>query len=71
MGLHHFFSDFEVNDSGCCGSGKIAVKISCDKFSKTCPDDTKYVFWDSYHPTEKVNKIIASSIVKKYISSFI
>ncbi|KAL8459169.1 hypothetical protein ACS0TY_036586 [Phlomoides rotata] len=62
---------FEVSDRGCCGTGNIEVVILCNKFSGSCADDTKYVFWDSYHPTEKAYKIILDQILEKYINSFL
>lgn len=70
-GIALLISGFEVTNLGCCGTGKIEVILLCNKFSKTCPDDTKYVFWDSFHPTEQAYKVIVSSIVKNYIRSFI
>nr|GME06192.1 GDSL esterase/lipase EXL3-like [Ipomoea batatas] len=59
---------FEVVDRGCCGTGKIEVSILCNKFSETCPDHDKYMFWDSYHPTEKGYKILVNQILQKYIN---
>ncbi|RDY01683.1 GDSL esterase/lipase, partial [Mucuna pruriens] len=44
---------FDDVDSGCCGSGYIEASILCNKISNVCPDPSKYVFWDSIHPTEK------------------
>ncbi|XP_061341599.1 GDSL esterase/lipase At5g45960-like [Gastrolobium bilobum] len=44
---------FDEVDSGCCGSGYIEASILCNKISDVCPDPSKYVFWDSIHPTEK------------------
>jgi phospholipase/lecithinase/hemolysin len=44
---------FEDIDSGCCGSGYIEASILCNKISSVCPDPSKYMFWDSIHPTEK------------------
>ncbi|KAL0391878.1 UNVERIFIED_CONTAM: GDSL esterase/lipase EXL3 [Sesamum radiatum] len=62
---------FEVNDRGCCGTGNIEVVILCNKYSGTCPDDSKYIFWDSYHPTEQAYKILVNQIIQKYVNSFI
>ncbi|KAH6808219.1 GDSL-like Lipase/Acylhydrolase superfamily protein [Perilla frutescens var. frutescens] len=59
---------FEVNDKGCCGTGSIEVVILCNKFSATCKDDSKYIFWDSYHPSERAYKILVDQILKKYIN---
>ncbi|TKY71786.1 GDSL esterase/lipase [Spatholobus suberectus] len=44
---------FDEVDSGCCGSGYIEASILCNKISNVCHDPSKYVFWDSIHPTEK------------------
>ncbi|KAG4955983.1 hypothetical protein JHK85_042363 [Glycine max] len=44
---------FDEVDSGCCGSGYIEASILCNKLSNVCLDPSKYVFWDSIHPTEK------------------
>ncbi|KAG8377953.1 hypothetical protein BUALT_Bualt08G0087400 [Buddleja alternifolia] len=62
---------FEVNDKGCCGTGNIEATILCNKYSGTCPDDSKYIFWDSYHPTEKAYKVIVDQIIQKYINNFV
>ncbi|RVW42484.1 GDSL esterase/lipase EXL3 [Vitis vinifera] len=52
-------SGFEVVNKGCCGTGLIEVSVLCDRLNPfTCNDATKYVFWDSYHPTERAYKTI-------------
>ncbi|XP_019265022.1 PREDICTED: GDSL esterase/lipase EXL3-like [Nicotiana attenuata] len=61
---------FEEAEKGCCGTGKIEVTLLCNKFSGTCEDDTKYIFWDSYHPTEKAYTTIVDQLITKYINSF-
>ncbi|XP_010320438.1 GDSL esterase/lipase EXL3 [Solanum lycopersicum] len=61
---------FEEVDKGCCGTGKIEVTVLCNKFSGTCEDDTKYLFWDSYHPTEKGYKILVDQLLNKYVNQF-
>ncbi|KAK6123812.1 hypothetical protein DH2020_042443 [Rehmannia glutinosa] len=43
---------FEEVNCGCCGSGIIEASILCNPYSLVCSDDSKYVFWDSVHPTE-------------------
>ncbi|OIT03686.1 PREDICTED: GDSL esterase/lipase EXL3-like [Nicotiana attenuata] len=60
----------EEVQKGCCGSGNIEVSILCNKFSGTCEDDTKYLFWDSYHLTEKGYRILVDQIIKSYTNSF-
>ncbi|XP_060199856.1 GDSL esterase/lipase EXL3-like [Lycium barbarum] len=62
---------FEEVERGCCGTGTIEVVVLCNKFSGTCEDDTKYLFWDSYHPTEKGYRILVDQILKKSINNFL
>ncbi|OAY80717.1 GDSL esterase/lipase EXL1 [Ananas comosus] len=58
---------FEESTRGCCGTGLIEVTALCNSITATtCPDDTKFVFWDSFHPTEKAYKIIADYILSTY-----
>ncbi|XP_012449439.2 uncharacterized protein LOC105772608 [Gossypium raimondii] len=55
---------FEVVDNGCCGTGNIEVAILCNKLSpSTCTDVSKYIFWDSYHPTEKAYRALVTPIL--------
>ncbi|CAL5183527.1 unnamed protein product [Lathyrus oleraceus] len=44
---------FEDINSGCCGSGYIEAALLCNKECNVCSDPSKYMFWDSIHPTEK------------------
>ncbi|KAF1895499.1 hypothetical protein Lal_00044150 [Lupinus albus] len=44
---------FDEVSSGCCGSGLIEASFMCNKISNVCSDPSKYVFWDSIHPTGK------------------
>lgn len=62
---------FEVSDRGCCGTGVFEASILCNSKSPLCPDDTKYVFWDSFHPTESAYKIIIDKVLRKYIKYLI
>ncbi|KAL3639040.1 hypothetical protein CASFOL_016947 [Castilleja foliolosa] len=66
---HYQKYGFEVNDIGCCGTGKIEVCILCNNYSATCADHSKYIFWDSYHPTEKAYKALVNHILPIYINS--
>ncbi|KAL5778250.1 hypothetical protein ACOSP7_011176 [Xanthoceras sorbifolium] len=58
---------FEIVDRGCCGTGTIEVALACNTFSLLCADVSKYIFWDSYHPTEKAYKIIVPALMKKIL----
>ncbi|KAJ0101911.1 hypothetical protein Patl1_04117 [Pistacia atlantica] len=56
----------------CCGTGMFEMSYLCNKRSPfTCPDASKYVFWDSFHPTEKTNWIIADHLVKTSLAEFL
>ncbi|BAT77672.1 hypothetical protein LR48_Vigan09g033500 [Vigna angularis] len=61
---------YEVMDRGCCGTGKLEVSVLCNRLDATCSDASKYVFWDSYHPTEKVYKQLVAQILQNYLSRF-
>ncbi|KAL4281154.1 hypothetical protein GQ457_03G036560 [Hibiscus cannabinus] len=45
--------DFDEVSHGCCGSGFIEAGFLCNPKSFVCFDASKYVFFDSIHPTEK------------------
>ncbi|XP_031265521.1 GDSL esterase/lipase EXL3-like [Pistacia vera] len=62
---------FEISDKGCCGTGNIEVAELCNRFtSSVCSNASSYVFWDSYHPTERAYKVLTTSILQKYINAF-
>ncbi|KAL6574045.1 hypothetical protein OROHE_001587 [Orobanche hederae] len=54
---------FEKVNSGCCGSGLIETSLLCNIRSVVCSDDSKYVFWDSVHPTEAAYYIIFQTVL--------
>ncbi|KAJ0568589.1 putative triacylglycerol lipase [Helianthus annuus] len=59
----------EVTDRGCCGIGIIEMSFSCNKLSKLCRDDSKFLFWDSLHPTEKGCDIYINLILPNLLKS--
>ncbi|CAN8326056.1 unnamed protein product [Cochlearia groenlandica] len=62
---------FENVRSACCGTGYYEMSYLCNKKNPfTCPDASKYVFWDSFHPTEKTNFIVASHVLKTDLARF-
>ncbi|KAK6922565.1 GDSL lipase/esterase [Dillenia turbinata] len=68
---NHAKYGFEVVNNGCCGTGVIEVSILCNKLTPfTCKNDRKYLFWDSYHPTEEAYRILVHQVLKKYINKF-
>ncbi|CAL5412293.1 unnamed protein product [Camellia sinensis] len=54
--------DFDEVSSGCCGTGLLEASFLCNSKSYICSDASKYVFWDSIHPTEKTYKLLFDSI---------
>ncbi|XP_019157583.1 PREDICTED: GDSL esterase/lipase EXL1-like [Ipomoea nil] len=54
---------FEVADKGCCGTGVIDVTFLCNKYTGTCPDHNKYVFWDNFLPTGSAYRILVHQIL--------
>ena len=58
-------------DKGCCGTGRIEAAALCSLLSSfTCEDASNYVFWDSYHPTERAYKVIIEKIIQKCVDGF-
>ncbi|KAL7178303.1 hypothetical protein ACSBR2_031452 [Camellia fascicularis] len=61
---NHISYGFENANSACCAiSGRFGGLIPCGAPAKVCPDRSKYVFWDPYHPTDAVNAIIAKRLI--------
>ncbi|KAJ7947209.1 GDSL esterase/lipase [Quillaja saponaria] len=52
---------FKVFNVGCCPVGKNGL---CIPSQTPCQNRTEYIFWDSFHPTEPVNKIAATRSYK-------
>lgn len=63
---------FENADHACCQvSGRHGGMVPCISSSRVCPDRTKYVFWDPYHPTEPVVLLGAKRMLdggREYVS---
>ncbi|XP_004486795.2 GDSL esterase/lipase APG-like [Cicer arietinum] len=55
---------------GCCGTGFIEfTSLLCNGMSiGTCSNATEYVFWDSVHPSQAANKVLADALVQQGIS---
>ncbi|CAA7057709.1 unnamed protein product [Microthlaspi erraticum] len=60
-------SGFSEATKGCCGTGTVeTTSLLCNSKSVgTCSNATQYVFWDSVHPSEAANEILASSSAPK------
>lgn len=58
---------FEESTKGCCGTGYFEVTLACNSFTTSiCEDVSEFVFWDSYHPTEKTYQILMTQMAQKY-----
>ncbi|KAL0306324.1 UNVERIFIED_CONTAM: GDSL esterase/lipase [Sesamum radiatum] len=63
---------FEHSAIACCGTGRFEMSYLCGEDSGlSCSDANQYVFWDSFHPTEKTNGILANYAVKTYLAVFL
>ncbi|KAI3466716.1 hypothetical protein Pfo_023379 [Paulownia fortunei] len=43
---------FDKVNAGCCGTGLVETTFMCNRMSSVCANPSKYVFFDSVHPTE-------------------
>ncbi|KAL5717750.1 hypothetical protein ACHQM5_010718 [Ranunculus cassubicifolius] len=63
---------FDSVGVACCGTGTIELSYLCNANNPlTCIDASKYVFWDSVHPTEKLYHIVASHLLKTTLAEFL
>ncbi|CAH2047303.1 unnamed protein product [Thlaspi arvense] len=64
--------DFKVADRRCCGNGLLAVSFMCNSLNPfTCSNSSAYIFWDTYHPTERAYQVIVDNLLDKYLSKII
>ncbi|KAL5778251.1 hypothetical protein ACOSP7_011177 [Xanthoceras sorbifolium] len=51
------------------GTGKFEVGFMCNQWSPfTCTNVSKYVFWDSFYPTEVAYKVIVNRVLRDFIN---
>ncbi|KAL5224655.1 hypothetical protein ABZP36_011294 [Zizania latifolia] len=43
------------------------ASVLCNFASPLCGDPPQYVFWDSYHPTERAYKLMVDEVVDRYL----
>ncbi|MQL87200.1 hypothetical protein Taro_019743 [Colocasia esculenta] len=49
---------------GCCGTGTVETSVLCNpKSPGTCKNATGYVFFDSVHPSQAANQVLADSLI--------
>ncbi|GJS33926.1 GDSL esterase/lipase APG [Tanacetum coccineum] len=56
---------FTEATKGCCGTGTVetTVLLCNPKSPGTCSNATQYVFWDSVHPSQAANQILADALL--------
>ncbi|KAL1206364.1 GDSL esterase/lipase EXL2 [Cardamine amara subsp. amara] len=61
---------FKVIDRGCCGTGLVEVAVLCNNFTAVvCSKRDDFVFWDSFHPTEKTYRIMVAKYFERYFDN--
>lgn len=62
---------FEVGERACCATGRYEMGYMCNRFNPfTCKFANKYVFWDSFHPSERTNYLVAQHAIKGPLARF-
>ncbi|XP_052178644.1 GDSL esterase/lipase At4g26790 [Diospyros lotus] len=70
--LNPYSFGFENAAVGCCATGMFEMGYMCGRYNPfTCTDASKYVFWDSFHPTDKTNAIVAHHSVMNSLAKFL
>ncbi|GAB2240409.1 hypothetical protein Droror1_Dr00020927 [Drosera rotundifolia] len=54
---------FEVVDRGCCGTGLLELSFLCNHLSPICSERSKYIFFDSVHPTEATYRLLTNALI--------
>ncbi|XP_072995331.1 GDSL esterase/lipase At5g42170-like [Typha latifolia] len=66
--MHPSNYGFEEATRGCCGTGRVEATILCSELSPfTCMNASTYLFWDSFHPTERAYEIIVAPMIQTYL----
>ncbi|XP_006662173.2 GDSL esterase/lipase EXL3-like [Oryza brachyantha] len=58
---------FKNGKDACCGYIGLAASVLCNFASPLCDVPSDYVFWDSYHPTERAYKLMVDQVVHRYL----
>lgn len=54
---------FQNVNTACCGRGPNKGLVPCNPTDPVCDDRSAYIFWDPFHPTEAVNKLVAQWVL--------
>lgn len=60
--ISDFDTGFQTTTEACCGLGKYRGSIMCLLPEMACSNASTYVWWDEFHPTDAVNRILANNI---------
>ncbi|KAJ8637865.1 hypothetical protein MRB53_012132 [Persea americana] len=64
-------SDYGFTEArkGCCGTGTVETSLLCNsKAPGTCSNASSYVFFDSVHPSQAANQVLADALILQGIS---
>ncbi|XAR55146.1 Triacylglycerol lipase [Bertholletia excelsa] len=53
---------FNVTTDACCGLGKYRGWIICISPEMACSNASNHIWWDQFHPTDRVNAILADNV---------
>ncbi|XP_062223488.1 GDSL esterase/lipase 7-like [Phragmites australis] len=53
---------FVTTTDACCGLGKYGGLFMCVLPQMACSDASSHVWWDEFHPTDAVNRILADNV---------
>ncbi|GFP98057.1 GDSL esterase/lipase at1g29670 [Phtheirospermum japonicum] len=59
---NHNRYEFNVTTDACCGLGMYNGWIMCISSDMACNNASTHIWWDQFHPTEAVNKILADNV---------
>ncbi|XP_073272703.1 GDSL esterase/lipase At2g31550-like [Primulina huaijiensis] len=61
---------FEETRRGCCGSGLLEAGPLCNGLTPICLNPSKYLFWDSIHPSESTYRFLAINLTRELLPKF-
>uniref|UniRef100_A0A1D1YI19 GDSL esterase/lipase At1g06990 n=1 Tax=Anthurium amnicola TaxID=1678845 RepID=A0A1D1YI19_9ARAE len=58
---------FTETNRGCCGTGLSEMGPMCMSIPPHCPDPSKFLFWDSVHPSQAAYEALSIELMKTVI----